>query len=203
MIVHSSVDRFKGSSNKNILKINQDFAILHYLTNKAILKHISHFNLSMGFGLHMGYGIEGAVGSSYKIYSSYLSPNVNILPRLESATRHFVYHYYYQGYNKLTIDMKNISRFVDCVMVKGREQALELYTIDLNHNVTHQSESKILIVSNKEKRANFAEKKLEFQKLIEEYGTITPIILEKQSYRELIKVRDRDFNDNWQKGLIL
>lgn len=259
-IVHSSVDRFKGATNKNIgeaflnvwkfynevtvkdkisgntfktkdnlleidptspqvgivadcsvlaflrviLKINKDLGILLYRTNEAILKHIHNFNLTMGFGLHMGYGIEGAVGSSYKIDASYLSPNVNISARLESATRQFGVSLLLSGvlYNKLTKEMKNICRFVDCVMVKGSEQPLELYTIDINYNVTPQRESKILIVSNKEKRAIFSEKKLELQTLIEEYGTITPIILEKQSYRELIKVRDNNFTDNWQRGIL-
>lgn len=43
----------------------------------------------MGFGLHVGWGIEGAIGSEYKIDPSYLSPNVNLASRLESATKQF------------------------------------------------------------------------------------------------------------------
>ena len=39
----------------------------------------------MGFGLHTGWGIEGSIGSFYKIDCSYLSPNVNIAARLETA----------------------------------------------------------------------------------------------------------------------
>ena len=60
----------------------------------------------MGFGLHLGWAIEvfhiffiyqyiyyiyknikGAIGSQFKIDASYLSPNVNIAARLESATK--------------------------------------------------------------------------------------------------------------------
>jgi len=43
----------------------------------------------MGFGLHLGYGIEGPVGSIFKMEASYLSPNVNIAARLETATKQF------------------------------------------------------------------------------------------------------------------
>ncbi len=47
------------------------------------------FQVQMGFGLHVGWGIEGAIGSEYKIDPSYLSPNVNMASRLESATKQF------------------------------------------------------------------------------------------------------------------
>ena len=157
----------------------------------------------MGFGLHMGYGIEGAVGSTYKIDASYLSPNVNIAARLETATRQFKLNILISGvlYNLFTDDMKNICRYVDKVTVKGSELPLDLYTIDLNLNVSKQKESKILIMNNKEKRNIFNEKKLELDALIEECGSVTPIILEKNSYQELIRVRSDDFKDSWNKGI--
>lgn len=40
----------------------------------------------MGFGLHRGWTIEESIGSFYKIDCSYLSLNVNIAARLETAT---------------------------------------------------------------------------------------------------------------------
>ena len=43
----------------------------------------------MGFGLHVGWAIEGAIGSDFKIDASYLSPNVNIASRIESATSQY------------------------------------------------------------------------------------------------------------------
>ena len=45
--------------------------------------------IQMGFGLHTGWGIEGAIGSFYKIDCSYLSPNVNLAARIETATNIF------------------------------------------------------------------------------------------------------------------
>ena len=259
-IVHSSVDKFQGATNKNIgesflnvwkfynvskvhnhkdgemkeikkdnlleidptnpqvgitadcsvlaflriiLKINKNLNILAYRENENILKRIPNFKVNMGFGLHLGYGIEGAVGSSYKIDASYLSPNVNIAARLETATRQFGLSLLISGvlYDLFTDDMKNICRYIDCVTVKGSELPLDLYTIDLNLNVTPQKESKILIVSNKEKKNIFAEKKMQLEGVIEEYGAVTPIVLDKESYRELIKERSMDFNDSWKKGI--
>ena len=258
-IVHSSVDRFKGSTNKNIgesflnvwkfyneikvkegkknekiikkdnlleidptnpqvgiiadcsilaclriiLKINKNLDILQYNENEKIKSKIPNFKVNMGFGVHMGYGIEGAVGSTYKIDASYLSPNVNIAARLETATRQFKLNILISGilYNLLTDDMKNICRYVDKVFVKGSEFPLDLYTIDLNLNVTKQRQSKILIMSNKEKRNLYNEKKIQLETLIEEFGSVAPIILEKNSYRELIVQRSEEFNFNWNEGI--
>ena len=37
--------------------------------------------------------------------------------------------------------------------------------------------------------------------MIEEYGSVTPLILEKQSYKELIKKRNPNFIDTWNIGM--
>ena len=37
--------------------------------------------------------------------------------------------------------------------------------------------------------------------MIDEYGAVTPIILEKESYIELIKQRSFEFNDSWKNGI--
>ena len=259
-IIHSSVDKFQGATNKNIgesflnvwkfyniskvhnhrngeekiikkdnlleidptnpqvgitadcsilaflrciLKINKNLNILAYRENPEILKRIPNFKVNMGFGLHLGYGIEGAVGSSYKIDASYLSPNVNIAARLETATRQFGLSILISGvlYDLCTDDMKNVCRYIDCVTVKGSELPLDLYTIDLNLNVTPQEEKHILIASNKEKKTIFAEKKMKLEAMIEEYGAVTPIILDKKDYRELIKYRTENFKDSWNNGI--
>ena len=255
-IVHSSVDRFRGATNKNIgesflsvwkfyneaatdknktirrrdnlleidplnsqvgitadcsvlsclriiLKINKNVNILAYRKNPEILKRLPNFELTMGFGLHLGYGIEGTIGSFHKIEATYLSPNVNIAARLETATRQFGVSILISGvlYDKLTDELKSICRFIDCVKVKGSELPLNLYTIDLNYKLTPQKNTKILIVSNKEKRNVFAQKKANLATMIEEYGSVTPLILEKQSYKELIKKRNPNFIDTWNIGM--
>ena len=45
------------------------------------------YSVKLGYGLHLGWAIEGAIGSVFKIDASYLSPNVNMAARLETATK--------------------------------------------------------------------------------------------------------------------
>ena len=186
------------------MKINKSYNILNYRNNPEILKRIPNFKLNMGFGLHMGYGIEGAVGSTYKIDASYLSPNVNIAARLESATRQFGLSLLISGplYKLLTEEMKRVCRFVDCVMVKGSELPLDLYTIDVNLDLKPQDQKKILIMSNKDKRKRFADKKELFQKEVEFTRSATKIVLEKSSYIELLRTKKTDeFYAIWKEGV--
>jgi len=259
-IVHSSVDRFGGATNKNIgesflnvwkfydektlieadgkvtlerkdnllekdptnpnvaltadqsvlsvlrclKKINKSANILSYRKNKEILKRIPNFKLNMGFGLHVGYGIEGAVGSTYKIDASYLSPNVNIAARLETATRQFGLSLLISGplYNLLSNDMKSICRFVDCVMVKGSVLPLDLYTIDVNLNLKNNGAREIVIYSQAEKRQYYHDKKEVYKKEVEITKNATRLILEKDSYLELLNTKkNEEFYDFWDDGI--
>ena len=56
------------------------------------------YQVKLGYGLHFGWAIEvhcknyiykGAIGSNFKIDASYLSPNVNMAARLETATKQY------------------------------------------------------------------------------------------------------------------
>ena len=89
-----------------ILKINKNLNILEYKKNKKLKKIAPNFKIDMGFGLHLGYGIEGPVGSEFKMEATYLSPNVNIAARLETATKQFGVNLLISGelYNLLTED---------------------------------------------------------------------------------------------------
>ena len=257
-IVHSSVDIFRGNTNKNIgdsffnvwkfynninalkntgkklikdnlleidplnpqinitadcavlaylrciIKINKKLNILGYNANPKLNQIIPNFKISMGFGLHLGYGIEGPIGSVFKMEASYLSPNVNIAARLETATKQFGVSLLISGklYNLFTEEMKGVCRYVDCVRVKGSSEPIDLYTIDINYNITHQSREKIGIVKSlEEKEKYFNEKKLIIEGLIEEYGSITPIILEKDSYLEIIEEKSNIFYQAWENAI--
>ena len=255
-IVHSSVDKFRGNTNKNIgdsflnvwkfynniggnnngdkkkdnlleidptnpqvnitadcavlaylrciLKINKNLNILEYKKNKKLKKIMPNFKINMGFGLHLGYGIEGPVGSDFKIEASYLSPNVNIAARLETASKQFGVNLLISGklYNYFTEDMKGVCRYVDCVTVKGSTEPIDLYTIDINSKITPQRKEKLKIVKTAEEKAKvYKEKKTVLEGLIEEYGSITPIILEKRSYWELIDEKSERFYDSWEYAM--
>ncbi len=256
-IVHSSVDKFRGYTNKNIgdsflnvwkfynkmggnnndkrlikdnlleidptnpqvnitadcavlaylrviLKINKNLNILEYNNNKKLKRIMPNFKINMGFGLHLGYGIEGPVGSEFKIEASYLSPNVNIAARLETASKQFGVNLLISGklYNLFTEDMKGVCRYVDCVTVKGSAEPIDLYTIDINDKITPQRIEHIKIIKTAEEKAKiFKEKKTMLEGLIEEYGSITPIILEKKSYWELIDEKTERFYDSWENAM--
>lgn len=74
---------------KIIAKLNKYEHIIQYNDDERLLSISEDFKVRMGFGLHQGWAIEGAIGSYFKIDASYLSPNVNMAARLESATKQF------------------------------------------------------------------------------------------------------------------
>ena len=187
-----------------ILKINKNLSILKYNQNEKLKKKMPKFRINMGFGLHLGYGIEGPVGSIFKMDASYLSPNVNIAARLETATKQFGVSLLISGnlYNLFSEEMKEICRYVDCVMVKGSSEPIDLYTIDINYNVTPQKNEKIKIIKNPEEKTKiFKEKKTMIECLIQEYGSITRVILEKESYWELIDEKTEEFYESWENAI--
>ena len=98
--------------------------------------------------------------------------------------------------------MKEVCRYVDCVTVKGSTEPIDLYTIDINSNITPQKKEKIKIIkSSEEKLKIIKEKKVMLEGLIEEYGSISPIILEKQSYLELLDEKSEEFYNSWENAM--
>ena len=121
-----------------IKKINKSQNILAYRKDGDLIKKFGpKYTVQMGFGLHTGWGIEGAIGSYYKIDCSYLSPNVNIAARLETATNIYGVDILFSGefYDLLSDFMKRKCRKIDIVTLKGSEKPVSLYTVDINRNI--------------------------------------------------------------------
>ena len=121
-----------------IKKINKSQNILAYRKDSDLIKKFGpKYSVQMGFGLHTGWGIEGAIGSYYKIDCSYLSPNVNIAARLETATNIYGVDILFSGefYDLLSDFMKRKCRKIDIVTLKGSEKPVSLYTVDINRNI--------------------------------------------------------------------
>lgn len=119
-------------------KINKSRKILAYRKDPDIIKRFgTRYSIGLGFGLHYGWGIEGAIGSHHKIDCSYLSPNVNIAARLETATNIYGVDILFSGefYELLSDFMKEKCRKIDVVTLKGSEKPVNLYTVDLNKNI--------------------------------------------------------------------
>ena len=72
---------------KSIAYVRKSEVLDKYSQREDIQRKIPNFQIKLGFGLHYGWAIEGAIGSEFKIDASYLSPNVNLASRLESATK--------------------------------------------------------------------------------------------------------------------
>ncbi|EGR34324.1 hypothetical protein IMG5_016400 [Ichthyophthirius multifiliis] len=115
------------------VKINREQKILAYRRDQRLNKRIENYKVKMGFGLHIGWAIEGAIGSQFKIDASYLSPNVNMASRLETATKQYGVPLLISSdlYDVFSDTMQILARNIDKVTVKGSTRPIGLYTIDL------------------------------------------------------------------------
>jgi len=95
------------------------------------------YKARLGFGLHYGWAIEGAVGTKIKIDCSYLSPNVNLSARLESATKMYGVNILMSEelVNRLSPSVKKGVRLVDVVCLKGSSQPMKVYTDDRSNGL--------------------------------------------------------------------
>jgi hypothetical protein len=78
------------------------------------------------------WSIEGAIGSKYKVDASYLSPNVNMAARLESATKQYGVSILMSADFAAILSpaMRARCREIDTVLVKGSSQPMGIWTID-------------------------------------------------------------------------
>lgn len=117
---------------KVLARINKWQHIRKYRKDPRLTRVIPNYRASMAFGLHQGWAIEGAIGSYFKIDASYLSPNVNMSSRLCSACKQYGVHILVSDklVPVLSKDVRKIMREVDCVKVKGSDEAIPIYTVD-------------------------------------------------------------------------
>ena len=191
-------------------KINKSRKILAYRKDPDIIKRFgTRYSIALGFGLHYGWGIEGAIGSHHKIDCSYLSPNVNIAARLETATNIYGVDILFSGefYELLSDFMKEKCRKIDVVTLKGSEKPVNLYTVDLNKNIKPGK-----LTSNKdrmsvrEKMDYYAQKKKKLWKKYEnskKSKTIGEIYhKESKGFRQiLMNQKSSLFYTNFEEGL--
>ena len=78
------------------------------------------------------WSIEGAIGSKHKVDASYLSPNVNMAARLETATKQYGVAILMSAdfAALLSPRMRARCRQIDIVIVKGSSQPMGIWTID-------------------------------------------------------------------------
>ena len=191
-------------------KINKSRKILSYRKDPDIVKRFGNkYSVSMGFGLHYGWGIEGAIGSHHKIDCSYLSPNVNIAARLETATNIYGVDILFSGefYNLLSDFMKHKCRKIDVVTLKGSEKPIDLYTVDLNKSIKPgKLMSKKDRMSLREKMDYYGQKKRKLWRKYEnaqKEKTIGEIYYkESKGFKQILTHKKGDlFYSNFEEGL--
>ena len=122
---------------KAIAAIRKSSRLDKYRQREDMQTRVPNYQVKMGFGMNVGWAIEGAIGSEFKIDASYLSPNVNLASRLQSATKFFGVPLLLSGQLQsiLTDKCKTQLRHIDTIKVKGSTEPIKIYTCDVNPNI--------------------------------------------------------------------
>lgn len=98
---------------------------------EEVTSRLPGYSVKMGFGLHFGWAIEGAIGSNFKIDASYLSPNVNMAARLETATKQYGTLILISGtmHDILGYRVQRLVRQLDKVIVKGSLMPIGIHLV--------------------------------------------------------------------------
>jgi len=121
-----------------VREISKSSKLQAYNKNEEIVKYFDgEYRTVIGYGLNYGYAIEGAVGTNIKIDCSYLSPNVNLAARLESATKMYGCNILMSQYffDHLSEPIKAGVRRVDVVCLKGSSIPMSIYTDDRSNAI--------------------------------------------------------------------
>ena len=122
---------------------------------------MDNYRVEMGFGLHQGWAIEGAIGSFFKIDASYLSPNVNMASRLQAATKQYGVYILISHllYYVLTPEVRNVCREIDRITVKGSNQPIRIYTVEMDVGGLEETNDRFNKYTIKEKKRNYEKEK--------------------------------------------
>ena len=170
-VIHKCVEKYGGSPNKNmggailcvwkgnatadgafkafqeaIDTVNDHAALTQLIKGSRELNDLRPgFKCELKGGLHCGWIIEGAVGSTHKIDASYLSPNVNLAARLETASFQYGAEIMMSDiyYDKLPTGTQATLRKLDRVTVKGSEQPMVLWAPSLGVAESEESLGKM------------------------------------------------------------
>jgi len=126
------------SFRRCVRQISLSSELQSYNSHEEIVKFFDgQYSTVIGYGLHFGWAIEGAVGTNIKIDCSYLSPNVNLSARLESATKMYGVTILMSEFfaSRLSPEVKLGLRRVDVVCLKGSSIPMAIYTDDRSNGL--------------------------------------------------------------------
>jgi two-component system sensor histidine kinase ChiS len=149
----------------------------------AKLKKVTEYNseheqigfplIKMGIGIHFGHMTVGMIGEQKRMQGDAFSDNVNLTARLEGLTRHYGVSLVItqEVVNHLPDDNQYHIRFLDRVIVKGRNEPITMYEVldglpehemNLMLNTQPDFEQGIRHYQNRE----FAQAKASFEKVL-------------------------------------
>lgn len=167
----------------------------------GLTEAIENYKVQMGFGLHQGWAIEGAIGSYFKIDASYLSPNVNMSSRLEMATMQYGVHILVSGklVPILSKEVKKLMREVDIVKVKGSEEPMKIFTVDVQvEEIAEVTDRfKKLMIKDK-KRMLDREKFVLWESLKRRAMTTMSVYRNDNDFSDLRKKYNKQFGAHWK-----
>ena len=151
------------------------------------------------FGFHIGWAYEGPIGSAFKIDASYLSPNVNMAARVETAAEQYdvrilVSH---DMYYRLGEEIRAYLRHIDTVKLKGVYEPVMLYSFDICDVLLDLSYFRI-----SKRKTQIQRRKLK-QALEENLLTVAEIFEESDTVKMLRSRYTREFMDLYAEGLKL
>ena len=114
-------------------QLQRSYPLTQYMQNSKLIKRLGvDFRIELSFGLHLGWAVEGAIGSHFKFDASYLSPNVNLAARIQSATKFFGVPLLMSGnlVKHFCKETQDYCRQLDRVLLKGSREPIDLYTLD-------------------------------------------------------------------------
>ena len=114
---------------KTIAKTTSSANLLMYYQQIGGGKQVN----TLTFGFHIGWAYEGPIGSVFKIDASYLSPNVNMAARVETAAEQYGVKVLVseEFYFRLGDEVKTYLRHIDTVKLKGIFSSVMLFSFDL------------------------------------------------------------------------
>ncbi len=96
-----------------------------------VLEAENSFPIKVGIGIHLGNMMVGIVGEAHRMGGDALSDNVNLTARLEGLTKFYGVSILISGlaFKGLKEPEKYKMRFLDRVIVKGRNEAIAVYEV--------------------------------------------------------------------------
>ena len=202
------IDKYIGDSIMALFSNSADdavkasFAMLHVLAQyNQERQKAGYFPIEIGIGINTGHLILGTIGEHNRMDGTVISDAVNLAARIEGMTKMYGTPILISEhtFNSLENPAKYHIRLIDCVKVKGKNDAVTVYEI-FDKESQEIQEKKLLIMKLFEEaislyhQQDFKQAEKLFRESLSQYpeDKAAKIYIERCQYYS-----KRDFNPNW------